>query len=148
MKKNNILTILGLLFLILILVLGGYFFLRLILSESVLIHNGSLKRDLLIPYILRDNSLTGLGRIKSYYYSAADGVKPIVTSVSLIIRQDRELVKEQIRQYFFLKGFEVNRNNEMIKENLVVSIEIKNGEGNSWVVTIALLEHLEGITLY
>jgi hypothetical protein len=114
------------------------------LSEGRIITTDSVERYILIPGILRDPSLLLMGDAKQYYYSAADGMKPMVAAVDIVMDGNQEAIRKKITQYFLLNGYIENDAHE-IKNSTgkqEISITIKKSSDAQWEANIALLDFL------
>lgn len=76
------------------------YYVKLSLSESLKFENGSLPYRLLTPNILKNFNARKIGKVKYFYYSAADGNKPLINAIELVSSQKKEFIEQLADDYF------------------------------------------------
>ena len=121
---------------------AAVYYIVLSFSEGKVLSPGSIDGYVLIPSILRSEEISRLGKVRNYYYSAADGPKPRIASVNIMTYKQKETVHQQVRRYFLSMGFKENEDHELWNGKQEVSVSFEKNEERGWIVDIALLDHI------
>lgn len=129
-----------------IVLFGGVYYLKLSFSEGKIIMPESVESFLLVPALLKDKELTSIGIVENYYYDSEDGPKPLIIGVRILTTGEKEVIKNQIREYFLRNGFKENEKQEFRKERQKVFVVTEGMGEDEWLVDIDLSEYFRGVT--
>lgn len=116
------------------------YYIKLTVTDNLRYKKDSIKYRLLTPAILKKFPAEDIGKVKHYYYSAADKNKPLINSIKLVSSKDKDYLEEKITRYFVNNQFTKTRSGELIKDNLQISVLFEKNNSNIWDVRITLLE--------
>lgn len=137
MKKSTLLLLL--IPILTCLFLGGYY-INLSMSEGIRFAKNSIEYRLLTPDILKGIKTGDTETIKHYYYSAADGNKPLINAVELESGEDINEIEKKLTQYLINHHYTNIKPGEFIKDNQQISISFEKKQANIWNVSVTLLE--------
>ncbi len=98
--KNKLIKRVSLLAFFSIALFGGVYYLKLSFSEGKIIKPESVESFLLVPDLLKDKKLISIGIVENYYYDSEDGPKPLIIGVRILTTEEKEVIKNHIREYF------------------------------------------------
>ena len=120
---------------------AGAFYIKLVFSDSRYIEKNSIEYFILVPAILKDIHLEESDQVTYYYYSSAEGNKPVINAVEFTTIKMPDVLVKKLMRYFNGLGFE-NYNDSYKKDNIEVSITHTKVEGDTTLVNVTLLEYL------
>ena len=120
---------------------AGAYYIKLIFSDSRYIEENSIEYIILVPAILKEIPLEESNQVKNYYYSSADGNKPVINAVEFTTLKTSDEIVKKLMNYFNGLGFE-NYNDSYKKDNMEISITHSKGDGDVILVNVTLLEYL------
>ncbi len=129
-----------------IVLFGGVYYLKLSFSEGKIITPGSVESFLLVPSLLKDKELTSIGIVENYYYDSEDGPKPLIIGVKILTTEEKEVIKNHIREYFLRNGFKEDEKQELRKGQKKVFVVVERTGEDAWLVDIDLSEYFSGVT--
>ncbi len=137
MLKKIIVLIVVLLFF-----LGGLVFLiGLGFTGGRTVAQGTIESWLMIPSILKDDSLENIGEVQEYYYAAGEASAPSVSKVYILSKGDRDSIERNVRYYFISHGFRTNSQGEFRKDREKFDFIIEKKGELEWIVDIALFDY-------
>lgn len=116
------------------------YYMKLAMTDNLWYEKDSIKYRLLTPAILKKFPAEDVGKVEYYYYSAADGNKPLINSIKLVSDKDKDYLEEKITRYFMNNQFTKTQFGELIKDDLQISVLFEKNNSNTWNVSITLLE--------
>lgn len=97
-------------------------YLKTIYNESLQFKPYTAQYYILVPSDITVANLSQLGSARSYYYSAADGPKPEIISVKILLKEDATESLGNMAGYFVSKGYTRSGNDTYKKSNIEISI--------------------------
>jgi hypothetical protein len=129
---------------VLICLLVGLYYVKLSVSESLWYSENSIEYLLLTPDILKNLPVEKIGMVKHYYYSAADGSKPLINAIEMESEKNRDFIETTVAGYLGENGFTGDNPNIFVKDKQQITLGTEKSESNSWFVNITLLEIISG----
>lgn len=118
------------------------YYLKLSLGESLSFGKDSIEYRLLTPQDLKQLPIASLGNLDHFYYSAADGNKPLINAVEIISSLDTQQRQRILREYFISRGYKENAKGEFKKETTTASAMVSQEAAGAWRVIITLEEEI------
>jgi len=118
----------------------GMYYMKLSLSENMEFERNSIEYRLLTPNILKDIPTEDIGKVSRYYYSAAEGDKPLINAVELVSGKEKERLENIIMRYFLHKQFIINKHGKIVKDDEEITLTFEKNDSNEWVIRITLAE--------
>lgn len=140
MQSKSKVSLILLLIPILICLVIGVYYIRLSMMESIRFDKDSIEYRLLTPDILKNISTEDIGKIKHYYYSAADGHKPLINSIEMVSDKSREYVENILENYLVNHQFIKIKPGEFKRDGQEVSISFEKADSKIWNINITLVE--------
>lgn len=140
MKPKKTLTII--LLPILVCLAIGIYYVKLSFSESLRFSGHSIQYLLLTPEILKKLPVEEIGTVKHYYYSAADGNKPLINAIEMESKKSEDIIETTVTNYLIKNGFTTDTPNTFVKDKQEISLGIEKSEPNSSNVNITLIENI------
>lgn len=131
-------------------ILAGSTLFLLVASYSVIISfsedrkysKHTLDFFLLTPALIKNQPLSGIYS-ETYHYSAADGNKPVINSVTFLSGKKQEELHLIITKYLESLGYISNKEEIYTKENKEVLIEYERSGKEEISVKLSLMEYIE-----
>jgi len=131
-------------FLVLLLISAALvaYYVKLSLSESLRFEKGSLEYRLLTPDIFKKFNTNQTGKVKYYYYSAADGNKPLINAIELESSYKKEQIEKETDNYFIDHHYAKISSGEYKNNKQIVSVSIQQAREGKLNISITVAEIL------
>jgi|CXWL01.1.fsa_nt_gi hypothetical protein len=127
---------------IMVMVSASIWYLHIIYNESLEFKPLSIEYFLLVPTEITIDALSRFGSVDLYHFSAADGPKPEITSVKLLLNEGKIESIRQLRDYFINMGFHETNGNAFQKESIEISITIEEECRINCEAMVSMMQHL------
>lgn len=118
----------------------GVYYAKLVLSESLHYSKHSIEYILMTPEVFKHLPVEEIGKVKEYYYSAADGNKPVINALELESDKTVNAIDATLADYFSKNNYTSSSKNTFSKDKQEISISIEKSQSNTLTVNITLLE--------
>ena len=138
MKTKNTLSLF--LIPILICLVVVVYYRNLVMTENIRFPKDSIEYRLLTPNVIKNIQIDDIGEVKYYYYSAADGNKPLINAIKLESNKDKNYIESKITQHLINNQFTKIKSGKFIKDNQKISVLFEKNNSNTWNASIIVIE--------